>query len=212
MRDARYVRLISWTLQSGSEQVGHLNMVTGALLLFTYICNYSQHYVLCARWVLVVTLDSSSSLLGCSMRVLPPPLLLINCLSCSPLGGPGPLPFPPPPRVDPIFLRVQAPTCFLVGGNGPSQIIDLLKTFDRKSTPDIDGISIELLKFVSHEIAVLLSHIFNLSITLGIFPDRFKFSRILPVFKAGDHSLCDNYRPIALVSHSPNSWRKLYTN
>jgi hypothetical protein len=38
----------------------------------------------------------SSNLLGCSMRVLPPPLLLINCLSCSLPGGPGPPPFPPP--------------------------------------------------------------------------------------------------------------------
>ncbi len=51
---------------------------------------------LCAWWVLVVTPDSSSSLPGCSMRVLTPPLLLINCLSCSPLGGPGPPPFPSP--------------------------------------------------------------------------------------------------------------------
>jgi hypothetical protein len=53
-------------------------------------------YILCAWWVLLVTPDSSSSLPGCSMRVLPTPLLLINCLSCSPPGVPGPPPFPPP--------------------------------------------------------------------------------------------------------------------
>ncbi len=36
---------------------------------------------------------SSSS---CSMRLLSPPLLAVNCLSCSPLGGPGPPSFLPP--------------------------------------------------------------------------------------------------------------------
>jgi hypothetical protein len=56
-----------------------------------------------------------------------------------------------------------------------------------------------MLKFVSHEIAVPLAHIFNLSISLGVFPEKFKIARIVPVFKAGDPLLCDNYRPIALV-------------
>jgi hypothetical protein len=51
-------------------------------------------YILCARWVLLVTPDSSSSLPGCSMRVLPPSLLLINFLSCSLPGGSGPPPLP----------------------------------------------------------------------------------------------------------------------
>jgi hypothetical protein len=87
-------------------------MVTGALLLFTYRCNYSQHYVLCAQWVLVLTPDSSSSLLGCSMRVLPPPQLLILLPAWR--ARPSPIPLPPT-LVDPIFLRVQAPTRFLVG-------------------------------------------------------------------------------------------------
>ncbi len=69
----------------------------GTLLLFT--CKMAiipSNYVLCARWVLFVTPDSSSCLLCCSMRVLPPPLLVLNCLSCSPPGGLGPPPFPPP--------------------------------------------------------------------------------------------------------------------
>jgi hypothetical protein len=83
------------------------------------------------------------------------------------------------------------PYVFLVRGN-PNVYLSTLFTHS-KSTPDIDGISVKLLKFVSHEIAVPLSHIFNLSISLGIFPDKFKSARIVPVFKTGDHSLCDNY-------------------
>ncbi len=51
-------------------------------------------YALCAQRVSFFTPDSSSSLPVCSMRVLPPPLLLINCLSCSLSGGLGPPSFP----------------------------------------------------------------------------------------------------------------------
>jgi hypothetical protein len=62
-----------------------------------YIQNTIHHiYVICARWVLFVTPDSSSHLPCRSIRLLPPPLLVINSLSCYPLGGPGPPPFPQP--------------------------------------------------------------------------------------------------------------------
>jgi hypothetical protein len=58
--------------------------------------------------------DSCCCLPDCPMGVLPPPLLLINCLSCSSLGGPGPPPPSPLPWVDPISLRVHAFTRFPV--------------------------------------------------------------------------------------------------
>jgi hypothetical protein len=57
-----------------------------------------------------------------------------------------------------------------------------------------------LLKFVAYEIAVPLAFIFQLSIETGVFPDKFKYSRVVPIFKQGDPRLCDNYRPIALVN------------
>jgi hypothetical protein len=90
-----------------------------------------------------------------------------------------------PSPTDPLSYIPNNPNVPTLNINltGPSQIIDLLKSFDSKSTPDLDGISIKLLKFVSHEIAVPLAHIFNLSISLGVFPDKFKIARIVPVLK-----------------------------
>jgi hypothetical protein len=83
--------------QSKNKMVRYWIWCHGILLLFTYkMVIIHNDYILCARWILLVTPDSSSSLPGCSMRVLAPPLLLINYLSCSPPGGPGPPPFPPP--------------------------------------------------------------------------------------------------------------------
>jgi hypothetical protein len=116
----------------------------------------------------------------------------------------------PPSSVDPLSYIPDNPNLPFLSLNptGPSQIIDLLKSFDIKSTPDLDGISIKLLKYVSREIAVPLTHIFNLSISLGIFPDAFKTASNVPVFKTGDQTMCDNYRPIALVKSFSKFWKK----
>ena len=36
-------------------------------------------------------------------------------------------------------------------------------------------------------------------LTTGIFPDDFKLSKVIPLFKKGDSSLLINYRPISLL-------------
>ena len=36
-------------------------------------------------------------------------------------------------------------------------------------------------------------------LTTGIFPDHFKLSKVIPLFKKGDSSLLINYRPISLL-------------
>jgi hypothetical protein len=82
---------------------------------------------------------------------------------------------------------------------GPNQIITLVRSFENKSSPDLDGISINLIKKVIVEIATPLSHIFTLSLNHGVFPELFKTVRVVPIFKSGDKTSCDNYRPISLV-------------
>ena len=44
-----------------------------------------------------------------------------------------------------------------------------------------------------------MAHIFSLSLNSGVFPEKFKISRTVPIFKQGDPSICDNYRPISLT-------------
>ncbi len=82
----------------------------------------------------------------------------------------------------------------------PSVICEIIKNMPNKKSCDIDGISISLLKSVRNEISTPLAHIFNCSLKTGIYHKKFKTSRIIPIFKAGDPSKCDNYRPISLVS------------
>ena len=62
-----------------------------------------------------------------------------------------------------------------------------------------DGISNTLLKVIKASISQSLTIIINQMLTTGIFPDAFKVSKVIPLYKKGDSSLLVNYRPISLL-------------
>ncbi len=71
-----------------------------------------------------------------------------------------------------------------LAGTGPCQVGDTIKTLTSKSSNDLHGISIKLLKEVRAEIEAPLAHTFNFSLTTGCFPDRLKASKVVPIHKA----------------------------
>ena len=44
-----------------------------------------------------------------------------------------------------------------------------------------------------------LKHIFQISLTKGIVPNKLKIARVTPVFKAGEVTDVSNYRPISVL-------------
>lgn len=82
----------------------------------------------------------------------------------------------------------------------PTHVNDILKQICPKKSVDIDGISNFLLKQLKDQISTPLAHIFNISLKNGVYPEKFKISRVIPIYKSGDHLLADNYRPISLIS------------
>jgi len=97
----------------------------------------------------------------------------------------------------PIFENVHE---LDLGETSPTHFCDIVKSLQPKSSLDSDGLSTKLLKRVAIEISHPIAHIFNLSLQQGYFPSKLKKSRTVPIFKAGNPDLCDNYRPIALLS------------
>ena len=70
---------------------------------------------------------------------------------------------------------------------------------ENKTSSGHDGISNMLLKIIKHDISQSLTIIINQMLTTGIFPDAFKLSKVIPLFKKGNFSLLVNYRPISLL-------------
>ena len=73
-----------------------------------------------------------------------------------------------------------------------------LENLENKSSSGHDSISNKLLKSIKCSVSKSLT-IINQMITTGIFPDAFKVSKVIPIFKKGDCSLMSNYRPISLL-------------
>ena len=46
----------------------------------------------------------------------------------------------------------------------------------------------------------ILANIFNRSLESGKYPYKFKMAKVMPIFKADDDSVPNNYRPISLLS------------
>ena len=74
-----------------------------------------------------------------------------------------------------------------------------IEGLENKKSSGHDGISNTLLKVIKASIGPSLTIIVNQMLTTTIFPDAFKLSKVIPLFKKGDSSLLVNYRPISLL-------------
>ena len=57
-----------------------------------------------------------------------------------------------------------------------------------------------------------LLHIFNCSLKMGIVPDLLKIAKVIPIYKGGDSSEMNNYRPISLLSNFAKILEKIVHN
>ena len=76
------------------------------------------------------------------------------------------------------------------------QIID---NFPSKNSCGYDGISLRLLKFCKLTIIKPLMLIIRQVLNTGIFPEKLKIAKVIPIFKKGDEELFSNYRPMSIL-------------
>ena len=66
-----------------------------------------------------------------------------------------------------------------------------------------------VLQILNKKISTVLSKLFNLSFSSGNFPELLKLSSVIPIHKKGSKMLCNNYRPISLISNISKLIEKL---
>ena len=92
---------------------------------------------------------------------------------------------------------------FIFTRTTPEEIVEIICKMKPKSSSGIDNISRRLMKDISDIIAIHLTSLINQSLQSGIFPDKLKIDKVVPIFKAGKdniESYVHNYRPISLLS------------
>ena len=81
-----------------------------------------------------------------------------------------------------------------------NEVHDLLKCIDPSKSTGPDGVSPRLLKEAGVAIVPSLTKLMNLSLSSATVPDSWKLAHVIPLFKKGEKSEVNNYRPVSLLS------------
>ena len=81
-----------------------------------------------------------------------------------------------------------------------AEVEKVIKSIKRSKATGIDDLPPGLIKDAASVISVPLSHIINLSLETGNFPQEWKVAKISPLLKSGSTTNFDNYRPISILS------------
>ena len=83
----------------------------------------------------------------------------------------------------------------------PKMVKKVITNFDLSNASGPDCIPVVVLKNCEPELSYILAELFNKCLKESCFPDCWKISSVVPVFKnVGERSTAKNYHPVSLLS------------
>ena len=102
---------------------------------------------------------------------------------------------------NPNLIALFSPTFF--------EIYNAIHFFNNKKSSGVDTIPSYFLKVASLVITPYLMHLFNRCFNNGLFPGVLKVSKVISIYKSGDKTKVNNYRPISLLPSLSKVMEKL---
>ena len=87
------------------------------------------------------------------------------------------------------FLKQRVISSFDFECISTTDVDKIVKNLVSKNSSGHDGISARFLKRILETVTLPLTHIINQSLCTGIFPDRLKIAKVVPLFNKGDQQL-----------------------
>ena len=81
----------------------------------------------------------------------------------------------------------------------PFAVRKIIDKFDVNKATGLDRIGPSILKYCGDAITPSIAAIINNSISTGVFPEKLKNARVIPIFKGGYKEDTENYRPISIL-------------
>ena len=100
-------------------------------------------------------------------------------------------------------------TMFVAPAN-EQEVLNIVSRFINKSSEDVNGLSMKVIKYIAHVIVKPLTYICNLSLKTGVFPNDLKTAKVLPMFKSDDKSEVSNYRPVSMLPQLSKVLEKIF--
>lgn len=93
-----------------------------------------------------------------------------------------------------------------------TDILNAFRSLTIKKSEDIWGLSVKAIQAIIVNVAPFLATIFNTCIKDGVFPDLMKYSKIVPIFKAGCATDASNYRPVSVLPTLSKIFERIMLN
>ena len=97
------------------------------------------------------------------------------------------------------YLRNNFSSRFCFRQISQSFLENIVKDLSPKYSSGYDKISPNLFKIIFTHIKQPLLFLINLSLQKGIFPNKLKLAKVVPIYKKNEHDKMSNYRPISLL-------------
>ena len=94
----------------------------------------------------------------------------------------------------------------------PYEVNEIMRALNDQKAREKLNPETKLIKHANPVILVYLSHLFNLCIATGVFPDSLKIAEVIPIFKKRNTDKPTNYRPISLLSQFSKIFKKMIYN
>ena len=107
------------------------------------------------------------------------------------------------------FLKNPNNLTFFITPATVKEVNDLISDLNTSKSIGPGSLTTKTMKQLNEIIASPLAELINKSFQSGIFPDIFKIAKVIPIFKSESRVLCNNYRPISLLSNISKLIEKL---
>ena len=81
----------------------------------------------------------------------------------------------------------------------PHEVCSVIDSLRSNKSYGCDDISPDLIKLCAEPLLSALTQLFSQCLIHSSIPNTWKFHKIIPIYKKGDHSHVTNYRPISLL-------------
>ena len=98
-----------------------------------------------------------------------------------------------------FYLNKQINSTFTFKNINEIIVKKTINNLPTKNSCGYDDISSKLLKVIAPVIIKPLTLLINQVLNTGLFPDKLKIAKVIPIYKKGDPQLFENYRPISLL-------------
>ena len=100
------------------------------------------------------------------------------------------------------YLKNPNDKSFFIRPTNKFEIIEIISSLQQDKSMGPNSIPDSVLKLIKYEIADPLTEIINLSFETGIYFDKLKSAKTIPIYKdKGNEFDCSNYRPTSLLSN-----------